>query len=99
VTRRITAALSRTYTRTALRKQFGRNLSRLRISCRVRSSTASTCTVSWRKSGATYKGHVWLRYRTVRNRLRWQYRVEVTKKKTGHRTQTVRRAYRTGGTF
>jgi hypothetical protein len=98
VNRRLTAALSRTYTRTALRSQFGPNLSRLRISCRVRTSTASTCRVSWRKSGATYKGNVWLRYRTVRNRLRWQYRLEVKKRKSG-RTQTVRRAYRTGGTF
>jgi hypothetical protein len=96
--RRITAALSRTYTRTALRKQFGRRLSRLRVACRVRSSTASTCSVSWRKSGASYKGNVWLRYRTVSGRLRWQYRLEVKKRKSG-RTQTIRRAYRTGGTF
>jgi hypothetical protein len=95
--RRITVALSRTYTRTALRRQFGRGLRRLRISCRVRSSTASTCAVSWRKSGASYKGNVWLRYRTVRSRLRWQYRLEVSKRKNG-RTQTIRRAYRTGGT-
>jgi hypothetical protein len=65
----------------------------------VRKSTASTCTVSWRKSGYSYKGHVWLRYKTVRNRLRWQYRVEVKKTKAHRRTTTVRRAYRTGGTF
>jgi hypothetical protein len=95
----LTAALARTYTRAALRKHFGRNLSRLQVSCRVRSSTASTCRVSWRKAGATYKGNVWLRYRTVRNRLRWQYRVEVKKRKSGHRTQTIKRSYRTGGTF
>jgi hypothetical protein len=96
--RRHTVTNSTSYTRTALRKQFGKGLSRLRISCRVRSSTASTCSVSWRKSGASYKGNVWLRYKTIRSRLRWQYRVEVKKTKAGH-TQTVRRAYRTGGTF
>jgi hypothetical protein len=97
-TRTLTARVSRTYARTALRKQFGRNLSRLVVSCRVRSSTASTCTVSFRKSGGRYSGHVWLRYRTVNSRLRWQYRVEIKKRKSG-RTQTIRRSYRTGGTF
>ena len=97
-TRTLTARLSRSYSRTALRKQFGRNLSRLRVSCRVRSSTASTCTVSFRKSGGRYSGHVWLRYRTVNSRLRWQYRMELKKRKSG-RTQTIRRSYRTGGTF
>ncbi len=71
----------------------------MKISCRVRKSTAATCTVSWRKSGYTYKGHVWLRYKTIRSRLRWQYRVEVKKSRRGHKTHTVRRAYRTGGTF
>jgi hypothetical protein len=96
--RRLTTTNSKTYTTTALRKQFGKHLSRLRISCRVRSSTASTCSVSWRKSGASYKGNVWLRYKTVRSRLRWQYRLEVKKTKAGH-TQTVRRSYKTGGTF
>ena len=68
------------------------------MSCRLRSSTASTCTVSFRKSGGRYSGHVWLRYRTVNSRLRWQYRVEIKKRKSG-RTQTIRRSYRTGGTF
>ena len=97
--RRITARVSRSYTRKALRKQFGRRLSRLRVSCRVRSSTASTCRVSWRKSGGRYSGHVWLRYRTVNSRLRWQYRVEVKKRKSGQRTRTIKRSYRTGGTF
>jgi hypothetical protein len=96
--RRLTVTNSKAYTATALRKQFGKRLSRLRISCRVRSSTASTCNVSWRKSGASYKGNVWLRYKTVRSRLRWQYRLEVKKTKAGH-TQTVRRSYKTGGTF
>ncbi len=64
----------------------------------MRTSTASTCSVSWRKSGASYKGNVWLRYKTVRSRLRWQYRLEVKKTKSGH-TQTVTRSYKTGGTF
>ena len=96
--RRLTTTNSKAYTTTALRKQFGKGLSRLRISCRVRSSTASTCGVSWRKSGASYKGNVWLRYKTIRSRLRWQYRLEVKKTKAGH-TQTVRRSYKTGGTF
>jgi hypothetical protein len=96
----MTVTVSRTYTRTALRKQFGRNLSRLRVTCRVRSTTASTCKVSYRKRGGyRYSGHVWLRYRTVNSRLRWEYRMEVKKRKSGRRTQTVRRAYRTGGTF
>jgi hypothetical protein len=97
--RRITARVSRTYARSALRKQFGRNLSRLRVTCRVRTSTASTCSVSWRKSGARYSGNVWLRYRTVNSRLRWQYRVEVKKRKSGERTRTIKRSYRTGGTL
>jgi len=96
--RRLTTTNSKTYTTIALRKQFGKGLSRLRISCRVRTSTASTCSVSWRKSGASYKGNVWLRYKTVRSRLRWQYRLEVKKTKSGH-TQTVTRSYKTGGTF
>jgi hypothetical protein len=96
--RRLTVTNSTSYTRTALRKQFGKGLSRLRISCRVRTSTASKCSVSWRKSGASYKGNVWLRYKTIRSRLRWQYRLEVKKTKSGH-TQTVRRPYKTGGTF
>jgi hypothetical protein len=97
--RRMTATVSRTYTRSALRKQFGRRLSRVSVTCRVRSSTASTCRVSFRKSGARYSGNVWLRYRTVNSRLRWQYRVEVKKRKSGERTRTIKRAYRTGGTF
>jgi hypothetical protein len=94
----LTARLSRTYARSALRRQFGRNLSRLRVSCRVRSSRASICNVSFRTSGARYSGHLWLRYRTVNSRLRWQYRLEVKKRKSG-RTQTIRRSYRTGGTL
>jgi hypothetical protein len=98
-TRRITARVSRSYSRKALRKQFGRRLSRVRVTCRVRTSTASTCRVSFRKSGARYSGHVWLRYRTVNSRLRWQYRVEVKKRKSGQRTRTIKRSYRTGGTF
>jgi len=96
--RRLTVTNSTSYTRTALRRQFGKGLSRLRISCRVRTSTASKCSVSWRTSGASYKGNVWLRYKTIRSRLRWQYRLEVKKTKSGH-TQTVRRPYTTGGTF
>ena len=96
--RRLTATVSRTYARSALRRQFGSRLTRLRVSCRLRSSTASTCTVSFRKSGGRYSGHLWLRYRTVNSSLRWQYRLEVKKRKSG-RVQTIRRSYRTGGTL
>jgi hypothetical protein len=95
-TRRLTAKAARAHVRTALRRQFGRNLRRLKVSCRVTASTRSTCTVSWRNSGATYKGKVFLRLRTVKARLRWQYRVDVTKRRDG-RAQRIRRSYRTGG--
>ena len=53
--------------------------------------------MSWRKSSARYSGHVYLRNHRVNGRLRWQYRVDVTKKK-GKKTTHVRRDYRTGGT-
>jgi hypothetical protein len=84
-------------TRTALRRVFGTGLTRLRVSCRLRPADASTCAVSWRKRGARYSGHVHLRNRRVNGRLRWQYRVDVTRRKSG-KTTHVRRDYRTGGT-
>jgi hypothetical protein len=75
---------------------FGTGLSRLQVSCRLRPASAATCSVSWRKSGARYSGHLYLRNKRIRGRLRWQYRVDVTKRKDGHTTH-VRRDYRTGG--
>ena len=95
-TRRLTVSSSKAHVRTALRQRFGRNLRRLRVSCRVTASTRSTCTVRWSKKGASYRGKVFLRLRTVKARLRWQYRVDVTKRKSG-RTQHIRWSYRTGG--
>jgi hypothetical protein len=95
-TRRLTVANSKARVRTALRRRFGRNLRRLRVSCRVKASTRSTCTVRWSKEGASYRGRVLLRLRTVTGRLRWQYRVDVVKRENG-RSQHLRRAYRTGG--
>jgi hypothetical protein len=95
-TSRTTAATARSRTRTALRKVFGTRLSRLKASCRVRASGAATCRVSWRKHGARYSGHVYLRNHRVRGRLRWQYRVDVARHK-GHATSRIRRGYRTGG--
>jgi len=94
--KRLTVRGSRTRVRRALRKEFGRNLRRLRVSCRVVARTRSTCTVRWRKRGASYRGRVYLRLRTVRGRLRWQYRVDVRKRRGG-KTQRIRRSYRTGG--
>jgi hypothetical protein len=95
-TRRLTARASRSHVRKALRTQFGKQLRRLRVSCRVRASTRSTCTVSWRKHGARYRGRVYIRLHTVKGRLRWQYRVDVRKRLHG-RTTHIRRSYRTGG--
>jgi hypothetical protein len=94
----LTARLARSYSRTAVRKVFGRRITRLTVACHVSSASTARCTVSFRKSGARYSGHLWLRYRTVRSRLRWQYRLEVKKRKSGH-VQTIRRSYRTGGTL
>jgi hypothetical protein len=90
--------VARNHTRSALSKVFGTGLSRLSVSCRLRPASASTCTVSWRKSGARYSGHVYLRNKRVNGRLRWQYRVDVAKRKNG-KTTHIRRAYRTGGTI
>ena len=81
--------VAKTRTRTALRRVFGTGLSRLSVACRLRTGGASTCTVSWRKSSARYSGHVYLRNHRVNGRLRWQYRVDVTKKK-GKKTTHVR---------
>ena len=89
-------ALAKTRTRTALRKVFGTGLSHLSVACRLRTGGASTCTVSWRKSSARYSGHVYLRNHRVNGHLRWQYRIDVTRKK-GTKTTHVRRDYRTGG--
>ena len=75
---------------------FGTGLSRLQVSCRLRPASAATCTVGWRKSGARYSGKVYLRTQRVNGRLRWQYRVDVTRRKSG-KTTHVRRGYRTGG--
>jgi hypothetical protein len=91
------ATVAKTRTRTALRRVFGTGLSRLSVSCRLRPASAASCTVSWRKSSARYSGHVYLRNHRVNGRLRWQYRVDITKKK-GKTTTHVRRGYRTGGT-
>ncbi len=88
--------MAKTRTRTALRKVFGTGLSHLSVTCRLRTGGAATCTVSWRKSSARYSGHVYLRNHRVKGHLRWQYRVDVTRKK-GKKTTHVRRAYRTGG--
>ncbi len=90
--------VAKTRTRSALRKVFGTRLTHLRVACRLRTGGASTCTVSWRKSGGRYSGHIYLRNHRVNGHLRWQYRVDVTKKKKGHKTTHVRRSYRTGGT-
>jgi len=88
--------LAKTRTRTALRKVFGTGLSHLSVACRLRTGGASTCTVSWRKSSARYNGHVYLRNHRVNGHLRWQYRIDVTRRK-GTKTTHVRRDYRTGG--
>lgn len=87
---------ARTRARSALRTAFGRRLQRLRVSCRIRPAGASTCKVTWRKSGARYGGRVHLRNKRVNGRVRWQYRVDVKKRKHG-RTTRVRGGYRTGG--
>jgi hypothetical protein len=92
--RAIDVAKSRT--RTALRRVFGTRLTHLTVACRLRSGGASTCTVGWRASGARYSGHVYLRNHRVNGHLRWQYRVDVTRRK-GTKTTHIRRAYRTGG--
>jgi hypothetical protein len=94
-TRRATT-IATTRTRSALRRVFGTGLTGLRVSCRLRPASAATCNVSWRKSGAGYSGKVFLRNARLNGRLRWQYRVDVAKRKNG-RTTHVRRAYRTGG--
>jgi hypothetical protein len=88
---------AKSHTRSALRTVFGTGLSRLQVACRLRPASAATCTVSWRKSGARYSGRLYLRNTRIRGRIRWQYRVDVTKRKNG-RTTHVRRDYRTGGT-
>jgi hypothetical protein len=88
--------LAKSRTRTVLRKVFGTGLSHLSVTCRLRTGGASTCTVSWRKSSARYSGHVYLRNHRVNGHLRWQYRIDVTRK-NGKRTTHVRRGYRTGG--
>jgi hypothetical protein len=95
-TRRLSARVARAHVRSALRRQFGTHLRRLKVSCKVRASTRSTCTVSWRKHGARYRGRVYIRLHTVKRRLRWQYRVDVRKRLHG-RTTHIRRSYRTGG--
>jgi hypothetical protein len=91
-----TARLARTYGRSAARKVFGRRITRLSATCTVTSSSTSRCAVSFRKSGARYSGRIYLRFRTVSSRVRWQYQVNLTKKKSG-KTTHVRRSYRTGG--
>jgi len=96
---RLTTRAARGYARRALRKQFGRKLSRLKVSCRLRSTSASTCKVSFRKSRASYRGNVWLRLRTTSSRVRWQYRMEIKKTQRGHKTRTIKRSYRTGGSL
>jgi hypothetical protein len=93
---RTAARTARSHARTALRKVFGTSLSRLTVSCRLRGGGAATCTVSWRRRGARYSGHVYLRDHRVHGRLRWQYRVDVTRR-AGHHTTHVRRGYRSGG--
>ena len=75
---------------------FGTGLTGLRVACRLRPASAATCNVSWRKRGGRYSGKVYLRNARVNGRLRWQYRVDVTKRKSG-KTTHVRRGYRTGG--
>ena len=85
-------------TRTALRKVFGKGLTSLHVSYRLRPASAATCTVSFRKSGARYSGHIYLRNKRIKGHNRWQYRVDVTRKK-GRTTTHIRRSYRTGGTI
>jgi hypothetical protein len=88
--------IARSHARTALRRVFGRGLSRLEVSCRLRSGGAATCTVSFRKRGARYSGHLYLRNHRVHGRLRWQYRIDV-RRHQGHHTTHVKHGYRTGG--
>jgi hypothetical protein len=93
---RSAASIARSHTRTGLRKAFGTHLSHLNVSCRLRRHGAATCRVSFRKRGARYSGHLYLRNHRVHGRLRWQYRIDVTKRTDHTRTQ-VKRGYRTGG--
>ena len=95
--RAISARAARGYVRSALRRSFGRGLRRLRVSCRVSTSSRATCAVRWAKVDASYRGRVSIRYATIRSRLRWRYSIDVTKRESG-RTRHIRRAYRTGGT-
>jgi hypothetical protein len=93
-TRKIQIATTRA--RSALRRVFGTQLHGLRMACRLRTGGTAACNVTFTKRGARYTGKVYVRTKTVNKKLRWQYRVDVTKRKSG-KTTHVRRDYRTGG--
>jgi hypothetical protein len=94
---RANPAPAQAHARSAVRRTFGRGLKKERVSCRLtQRGRGSSCTVGWRQRGASYRGRVFVRLRTVHHRLRWQYRVDVRKRLHG-RTTHIRRAYRTGG--
>jgi LmbE family N-acetylglucosaminyl deacetylase len=87
---------SRAQARLALWSVFGAGIKTPNVTCKLTTSTASTCTVSWRRKGSRYRGSLKLRDKVVKGSLRWQYSVDVTRK-TGKRTTHIRRGYRTGG--
>jgi hypothetical protein len=94
----ITRARARSWAKSALRKAFGRRLTRVSYTCKLRSRTTSTCSVRFRKSGAAYRGSVRLRTTRVGVAGVWRYSVDVRRTKGG-KTTRIRRGYRTGGTI
>jgi hypothetical protein len=86
------------YLATAIRHDFGRNITRRRVSCGQVALSGSTCTTRWRKGSASYSGRMFVRIVTSGRKVSWQYRTDV-RKRQGGRTRAVRRGYRTGGSI
>jgi hypothetical protein len=95
---RMRSTAAKTYARSAIRKalKFKATPTGLKSSCKVTSTTRSTCAVSWRSGRTSYKGTVGLSFALSGSQGRWRYSVDLTKKRGGHAT-AIRRSATTGG--
>jgi hypothetical protein len=97
--RKLTAKKARSYAKSALAKAFGKLPKKgVSVTCRTRSKTASTCSISYRKNSTRYRGTVKIQVRQVGIAGVWRYAVDVRRTRNG-KTTRIHRGYKTGGTI
>jgi hypothetical protein len=90
------SASAKAKTRTALRRMFGTLPASAKVSCVNTGGASARCSVSWRRSGASYRGTVRVWFVSDAHQVRWVYGANV-RRTQGGTTRTITRSAVTGG--